>query len=497
MTVIERTSSGSPGSPADWGFPIDVGLDPERCYAAARSRDARFDGMFIMAVRSTGIYCRPSCPAITPKRANVTFYRTAAAAQASGFRACKRCRPDAAPGSPEWNVRSDLVGRAMRLIADGLVDRHGVEGLARGLGYSARHLTRVLTEELGAGPLAVARAQRAQTARTLIETSSLTMTEIAYAAGFGSVRQFNDTIREVYGASPTELRARAGDRATSSAAGSVTVRLATRAPFHADDLFRFLAARAVPGVEHAEPDGPRYARSLDLPHGHGTVDVTPGGTTYLLAEFRLTDWRDLAPAVQRVRRLFDLDADPIAVDAALGTDPVLRPLVEARPGLRVPGSVDPFEALVKGIVGQQVSVAGARTVVGRIAAAIGEPLAVEHRHLTHLFPRPDAVAAADREVFPMPGARALALQGAGAAVAAGTVRFDDPRPVVAEQLLALRGVGPWTAAYVLMRGLADPDVFLPTDLGVRQALDRLGRGADPERWKPWRSYAVHHLWSSL
>jgi AraC family transcriptional regulator of adaptative response / DNA-3-methyladenine glycosylase II len=476
----------------------DIVLDPDRCYAAASSRDARFDGMFIVAVRSTGIYCRPSCPATTPKRRNVTFFRTAAAAQSGGFRACKRCRPDAAPGSPEWNVRGDLVGRAMRMIADGVVDRHGVDGLARGLGYSPRHLTRVLTDELGAGPLAVARAQRAQTARTLIETSALTMTEVAHAAGFGSVRQFNDTIREVYGVNPSDLRARAGSR-TPGPIGVVTVRLATRPPFAADQLFAFLAARAIPGLEYVDVGGPvaHYARALSLPHGHGTVDVSPGGVSHLTAEFRLTDWRDLAPAVGRVRCLFDLDADPVAIDTALGGDPSLAPLVAATPGLRVPGSVDPFEALVKAIVGQQVSVAGARTVVGRLVAALGVPLAVAHPHVAATFPTPRAIASADRSVFPMPGARAATLQLAAAAVESGAVTFDAARAAVAEQLLALRGIGPWTANYVIMRGLGDPDVFLPTDLGVRHAIGALGRHPDPERWKPWRSYALHHLWGTL
>lgn len=480
---------------------IDYLIDPDRCWRAAHSRDARFDGVFIVAVRTTGIYCRPSCPATTPKRANVEFFRTAAAAQGAGFRACKRCRPDAAPGTPEWDVRGDVVGRAMRMIADGVVDRAGVDALARRLGYSTRHLNRVLTDELGAGPLAVARAQRAQTARVLIETTGLAMAEIAFAAGFGSVRQFNDTIREVFGMSPSDLRARTGT-AAAAPAGAVTVRLPTRAPFAAGHLHGFVAARAVPGIEHVS--GAVYSRSLDLPNGHGTVDVRlaggrpPAGTTaFVQATFRLADWRDLAPAVTRVRRTFDLDADPVAIDAALGADAVLGPLVAATPGLRVPGSVDPFETVVRAVVGQQVSVAGARTVVGRLVTSLGTPLTVGHPHLTHVFPTPAAIAAAPREAYPMPTARAATLQRVAAAVATGEVAFDADRQVVAQQLQALRGIGPWTAGYVVMRGLGDPDVFLPTDLGARQALAALGGGADPERWKPWRSYALHHLWSSL
>lgn len=467
-------------------------LDHDLCYSAVHSRDARFDGMFITAVRTTGIYCRPSCPATTPKRGNVTFFRTAAAAQGAGFRACKRCRPDAAPGTPEWDVRGDLVGRAMRMIADGVVDRDGVDALARRLAYSTRQLNRVLTDELGAGPLAVARAQRAQTARTLIETSTLGMTEIAFAAGFGSVRQFNDTVREVYGASPTELRA--GRR--REPASSVTVRLTARGPFAVDELFAFLGARAVPGCEHFA--GGVYSRALGLPHGHATVAVQRApGTRDLQATFRLSDWRDLQPAVTRIRRLFDLDADPIAVDSALAADPALAPLVAATPGLRVPGSVDPFETLVKAVTGQQVSVAGARTVVGRIVAALGEPLTVPHDHLTHVFPTPEAIAKAPREAFPMPASRAATLQSAGAAVAVGDVTFDADRATVNDQLRALRGIGPWTADYVVMRGLGDPDVFLPSDLGVIHAVRALGGAPDPARWKPWRSYALHHLWHTL
>jgi AraC family transcriptional regulator of adaptative response / DNA-3-methyladenine glycosylase II len=312
------------------------------------------------------------------------------------------------------------------------------------------------------------------------------------------VRQFNDTIREVYGASPSELRERAGSR-TPGPTGVVTVRLATRPPFAARQVFAFLNARAVPGVEYADLGGPvpQYARAMSLPRGHGTVDVAPGGENFLTAQFRLADWRDLAPAVGRVRRLFDLDADPVAIDTALGRDPLLEPLVAASPGMRVPGSVDPFETLVKAIVGQQVSVAGARTVVGRLVATLGAPLAIEHPHLSSTFPTPAAIAAADRTVFPMPGARAATLQGAAAAVESGTVTFGADRATVAEQLLALRGIGPWTASYVVMRGLGDPDVFLPTDLGVRHAVGRLGAQLDPERWKPWRSYALHHLWETL
>jgi AraC family transcriptional regulator of adaptative response / DNA-3-methyladenine glycosylase II len=472
-------------------------LDPDRCYRAAQSRDARFDGWFYVAVRTTGIYCRPSCPAVTPKRTNVDFYRSAAAAQQRGFRACKRCRPDASPGSPEWDIRGDLVGRAMRLIADGVVDREGVIGLSRRLGYSVRHLNRILTDELGAGPLALARAQRAQTARTLIETTDLGMTDIAFAAGFGSVRQFNDTVREVFAAAPSDLRQRTQRGAATVDAGSVPVRLPARRPFAGAQLLDFLGQRAVPGVERF--DGTTYARTLALPHGHGTVELR-NAVDHIDATFRLVDWRDLAPAVGRVRRLLDLDADPLSVDEALSSDAALRALVEFRPGLRVAGSVDPAETLVRAIVGQQVSVSGARTVLGRITAAIGEPLQLVHDGLTHVFPSMERLQSAGPEALPMPASRADTLRRVGHLVATGELDLDPgvDRAALVDQLVAVRGIGPWTAQYVVMRGLGDPDIFLAGDLGVKHALAAFDlETAASERWRPWRTYAMHHLWATL
>lgn len=472
-----------------------LALDPDRCYRAAQSRDARFDGWFYVAVRTTGIYCRPSCPAITPKRSNVEFHRSAAAAQLSGFRACKRCRPDAAPGSPEWDARGDVVARAMRLIGDGLVDREGVEGLSSRLGYSARHLNRLLNAELGAGPLALARAQRAQTARILIETTDMTMTDVAFAAGFGSVRQFNDTVREVFALAPSDLRSRRGHSTSIGDAGTVSVRLAVRQPCDTASMFRFLADRAIPGVEIATGD--RYERVLSLPRGLGSVAVRPGDGA-LHATFRLQDWRDLAPAVGRIRRLFDLDADPVAVDSVLGSDPILAPLIAARPGLRAAGSVDPHETLVRAIIGQQVSVAGARTVTGKLAKAISVP--VTFGSLTHAFPSMAAIAAADPSVFAMPTSRAATLQRVAERSVAGDLELDPgtDRHEIVERLCAIKGIGPWTAQYVVMRGLGDPDVFLDTDLVVKHAMTALGVDESAtECWRPWRTYAMHHLWATL
>ncbi|PID96988.1 MAG: AraC family transcriptional regulator [Actinomycetales bacterium] len=476
-------------------------LDPERCYRAAQSRDARFDGWFIVAVRTTGIYCRPSCPALTPKRENVEFYPTAAAAQAHGFRACRRCRPDAAPGSPEWDARGDLVARAMRLLGDGVVDREGVSGLAARLGYSERHLNRLLTEQLGAGPVALARAQRAQTARTLIETTELRLTDIAFAAGFGSVRQFNDTIRAVFAEAPRDMRRHAG-RTGAQAAGSVAVRLAARAPFDAVGVLGFLGQRAVPGVETW--DGASLARTLVLPHGHGTVTLAADPPTGVRASFRLADWRDLAPAIARVRRLLDLDADPVAVHGVLEPDPALGRLARQRPWLRAAGSVDPEETLMRAILGQWVSVAGARRAAAELVEQHGDPLGVAHPTLTRVFPPlarlSNSSTTPEPVELPVGGIRGLALRSAARGVADGHLVLDPgiDRAAARTQLLAVPGIGPWTAAYVLMRGLGDPDVFLDTDHGVRRAL--AAADLDPgaaSRWRPWRSYAVHHLWASL
>jgi AraC family transcriptional regulator of adaptative response / DNA-3-methyladenine glycosylase II len=480
-------------------------LDDERCYRAASSKDARFDGVFFTAVRTTGIYCRPSCPAITPLRKNVEFFRTAAAAQQHGYRACKRCRPDASPGSPEWNVRADVVGRAMRLIADGVIDREGVGGLAQRLHYSERHLNRMLTEEVGAGPLALARAQRAHTARLLLETTDLPITAAAFAAGFASVRQFNDTVRTVFASTPTELRRAARNRRGHEPAvpGSISLRLPFRPPFHAEGVFAFLGARAVPGVESW--DGETYSRVLDLPHGLATVALTPADT-FVHCTLRVEEWRDLNAAVQRCRRLLDLDADPEAVDAMFGADELLGPLVRKAPGRRAPGHVDGTELAVKAILGQQVSVAGSRTIAARLAQAHGRPLVAAVGSLTHAFPTADVLAAIDPRELPMPASRQRALVGLCAALAGGDVVIDPgaDRAELEAQLLSLPGIGPWTAGYIAMRGLGDPDAFLPTDLGIRRALEGLGGDGSPraaaalaERWRPWRSYALHHLWGSL
>ncbi|MGR0320029.1 AlkA N-terminal domain-containing protein [Agromyces sp. ZXT2-3] len=496
-------------------------------YRAMLARDARFDGQFITGVHSTGIYCRPSCPAAPPKPTNVTFYRTAAAAHEAGLRACKRCLPDAVPGSPEWDLDDDLAARAMRLIADGVVEREGVPGLARRLGYTPRHLTRVLTAELGAGPLALARAHRAQTARALLTSTSMRVSDVAFAAGFGSIRQFNDTVRAVYERSPLELRASArarrgrlagtapatapvpssADGAADAAepgpdgAGVVRLRLPARPPFDAAGVFAWLATRALDGVEVAAPD--RYERTLALPTGPSLVrlaSVEDGAA--LDVEAHLASLADLAPLVARVRRLFDLDADAEAIDAALAADPVLAPAVAATPGIRMPGSLDPHELVVRALVGQQVSVAAARTALTRLAADLGDRVELGGRTRT-LFPDASAIAEHGAEVLRGPAARIRAIVDVCGRLASGdlVVAPERERGELRADLLAVPGIGPWTAGYLAMRVTREPDELLVSDLALRNGAARLGLPSDAKTlasrgaaWAPWRSYASMHLW---
>src|ERR1019366_6359519 len=455
--------------------------DVEQCVRAVQSKDARFDGWFFTAVVTTGIYCRPSCPVVPPKPENMRFYPSAAAAQQAGFRACKRCRPDASPGSPEWNERADLVARAMRLIADGIIDRDGVPGLAASLGYSVRQVERQLRAELGAGPLAIARAQRSQTARLLIETTSLPMAGVAFAAGFASIRTFNDTVLEVFALAPTELRRRAGS-GSRGAPGVLTLRLPFRAPLCPDNLFGHLAATAVPGVEEWR-DG-AYRRSLRLPHGPGIAALRPG-SEHIGCQLALTDLRDLSIAISRCRRLPDRSADPVAVDDLLRGDPVLAPLVAKAPGRRVPRTVDARELAIRAVLGQQVSTAAARAHAARLAAAHGEPVDDPAGGLTRLFPSMTALAA---------GALAAGIIDLGV----GTDWHEARR-----RLSALPGLGPWTVETIAMRALGDPDAFAPADLGVRAAAGRLGLPAAPAALtaraaarRPWRAYAVQYLWAT-
>ncbi|MCU1514103.1 MAG: DNA-3-methyladenine glycosylase 2 family protein [Microbacteriaceae bacterium] len=464
-------------------------------FLAMSSRDARFDGQFISGVHSTGIYCRPSCPAMTPKPANVTFYRTAAAAHEAGLRACKRCQPDAVPGSPEWNLHDDLASRAMRLIADGTVEREGVPGLADRLGYTSRHLGRVLVHELGAGPLALARAHRAQTARVLLASTGLSIADVAFAAGFSSIRQFNDTIQAVYETTPSALRARRSVATEQGAATAITLRLPTRAPFDGPGLMRFMSDHAITGVE--EGDDTRFRRLVRLPGGIADVELSLDGPTAVICTAKLDTLADLSTLVSRIRRVLDLDADSAAIDESLARDDVLAPFVAARPGIRLPGTFSPEEALFRTMIGQQISVAAARTVLGRMTAALAEA--------PGLFPTPVQIAERGHEVLRGPAPRVASIIGVARALAAGDLVLDVGMPSgeLAARLTAMPGVGPWTAGYLAMRVLGNPDVLLSTDLVMMASAARLGlpataRGlaAYGERWAPWRSYAGLQLWSA-
>jgi AraC family transcriptional regulator of adaptative response / DNA-3-methyladenine glycosylase II len=483
----------------------DPGTFAER-YRAMSSRDPRFDGQFIAGVHSTGIYCRPSCPAMTPQEKNVSFYRTAAAAHEAGLRACKRCQPDAVPGSPDWNLTDDLAARAMRLITDGVVERDGVPGLASRLGYTPRHLTRVLTNELGAGPLALARAHRAQAARTLLASTDLSVADVAFAAGFSSIRQFNETIASVYETTPTELRRLArrgrfatpqGDAMTGDADGpdagtAITLRLPARGPFDGAGVLNYLADHSIPGLE-AVTNGV-FERTVRLPGGLARLAVRLDGPTAVSVTARLDRVSDLSTLVARVRRLFDLDADAVAIDEALGRDEVLAPLVTAVPGIRIAGAMDAEEALFRTLVGQQVSIAAARTVLGTLTRELGTD---------GLFPTAAQFAERGHEVLRGPATRVATIIGAAEAIVDGRLRLDVGQSTedFTAGLVALPGIGPWTAGYLAMRVLGNPDVLLTTDLVLQQSAAALGIPSKPRdlerhgaRWAPWRSYANLHLW---
>lgn len=471
-------------------------------YRAISARDPRFDGQFVTAVRTTGIYCRPSCPARTPKSANVTFYSTSAAAHEAGYRACKRCLPEATPGSPAWNLRGDATARAMRLIASGVVEREGVRGLAGRLGYSSRHLTRLLTAELGAGPLALARAHRAHTARMLLVGTDMPIADVAFSAGFASVRQCNETIREVFEMTPGQLRAtrRAAPGAAEGAVqGAIDLLLPYRPPIDAAGLFAWMAARALPGVEVATSTS--FSRNLRMPGGPARMQIHQDPTGALRLRAGVTRLGDLAPLVAIARRLFDLDADPGAIDDSLSSHPELAPLVARIPGIRMPGAADPHEMLIRAMVGQQITVAAARTALSALAEQLGERL--DDGGL--LFPTMAAIAEHGAEVLRGPAARIRAITGAAAALADGslTLTVGDDAAEQRAALLAMPGIGPWTADYVRMRVIGDPDVFLPGDVAVRAgaaASGLPGEAAPLTAWAartaPWRSYLAAHLWAA-
>jgi AraC family transcriptional regulator, regulatory protein of adaptative response / DNA-3-methyladenine glycosylase II len=477
-----------------------MNFDRPSCYRAMRSRDRRFDGRFFVGVRTTGIYCRPVCPAPTPKFENVEFYACAAAAEDAGFRPCKRCRPETAPGTPAWVGSPAVVARGLRLIRAGALDDADVGNLAARLGVGARQLRRLFETHLGASPAAVARARRVHFARALLDQSDLSVTAVAFAAGFRSVRQFNHAVRATFRESPRALRRR---RTAAPTAGEpLALRVAYRPPLDWEALLGFLALRLTPGVD-AVRDG-RYHRTVAVGDAVGSITVEPvAGEAALLLRVRLAECAGVQELVERVRRLFDLDADPREIGAQLARSPALHAQVVAAPGLRVPGAWDPFEIAMRAVIGQQISVRAATTLIGRLVAAFGARIDAGDG-LTHLFPRADVLADADVAAIGLPRTRAATVRALAAAVAHGEPVLDAAcsYETVVERLCAIRGVGPWTAQYIAMRGLGEPDAFPAGDLGVRKAL---GNGAGPlapaaverlaEAWRPWRAYAVMHLWN--
>jgi len=485
-------------------------LDPDVCYRALRTRDRRFDGRFFTGVRSTGIYCRPICPA-RPRRENCTFFACAAAAQEAGYRPCLRCRPEASPGTPAWLGTSATVTRGLRLIGEGALDTGSVGQLAGRLGVGDRHLRRLFVEHLGASPLAVAQNRRILFAKKLLDETTLPLAQVAFSAGFSSVRRFNDTLRRTYACAPRELRRRSRQRTPSGDDSELTLKLAYRPPLHWPALAGFLAARAIPGVESVSRTA--YCRSIRIDGVRGILEVRPGeGDDHLRVRIRLSDTQALIQVAERVRHLFDLGADPTEIAAHLRLDPILRGSVRRRCGLRVPGAWDGFEFAVRAILGQQVSVAAASRLAGRLVETYGEPLdgacaAAEcDPELRFFFPRPDALADADAARLGVPRTRAKAIAALSRAVAdkkitlAATAEPEETKRAIQ----ALPGLGPWTAEVIAMRVLRAPDAFPASDLGLRRALSP-GPSLVPSRevsaraepWRPWRAYAAMHLWQNL
>ncbi|HEY3858486.1 MAG TPA: AlkA N-terminal domain-containing protein [Gammaproteobacteria bacterium] len=470
-------------------------LDFEACDRARLARDPRFDGRFFIAVKTTGIYCRPICPAPTSKQCNVAYYPSAAAAAEAGFRPCLRCRPEAAPGTPAWLGTSATVRRALRLIHEGALDRESVDELAARLGIGSRHLHRLFIQHVGASPLAVAQTRRLHFAKHLIDDTRLAMTDIALASGFGSLRRFNDAFRSTYGRAPRDLRR---ERRSAAVDDALRLRLAYRPPYDWTAIRDFLGIRAIPGVERVAGDS--YARSVSVGGKLGWIEVRPVPKVDALElAVHGLGAESLFVVVTRVRQMFDLSADPADVRAVLKRDPLFMPLLRKRPGLRVPGAWDGFEIAVRAVLGQQVSVAAARTFATRIVTAHGIALAAPVEGITHLFPGPEILGQGDLSKIGLTGARVKTLKALAVAVRDGAVDFADAEGLRGS-LLSVPGIGPWTAEYVAMRGLSDPDAFPAEDLVLRRIasptrpLTTAQLRQRAEDWRPWRAYAVLQLW---
>ncbi len=505
-------------------------LDAHRCYRAVASRDARFDGRFFTAVKTTGVYCRPICPAPTPKRGNVRFFACAAAAEAAGYRPCRRCRPETSPGTPAWLGSSATVSRALRFVNEGALDAsNGVEDLAARVGVGERQLRRLFREHLGTTPIAVAQTRRLHFARKLIDETRLPITQIAFHAGFTSIRRFNSAMQTCFGRTPSELRRLSESHDGSSRNGGVTLRLPYRTPYNWRGLLDYLRPRATPGVEVIGEDS--YRRTIEIGETQGVIEIRPQERTNALAlKLNVCGLQHLTQIVERTRHIFDLGADPLQIETQLAADPFLRPLLKRWHGLRVPGTWDFFELGVRAILGQQVSIKSATTMAGRLNRAFGTTLnGTGHRGLTHLFPRPEILREADLSKIGLTPARGQAINALAAAACDGRLDSNASKnpEEIAKRLRALPGIGEWTAQYVAMRALGEPDAFPAGDLGLRKALARyretqeacaLGtravrsRRTDArekptlsareveriaERWRPWRAYAAMLLWHSL
>jgi len=482
-------------------------LDHEACYRAISTRDARFDGRIFAAVRTTGIYCRPICPARTPKRENVTFYPTASAAQEAGFRPCLRCRPESSPDLAAWRGTSNTVSRALALIAEGALDGEAVDALAERLGIGERQLRRLFRQHLGASPIAVAQTRRVLFAKQLIVETTMPMVEVALASGFSSIRRFNATFHTLYQRPPRELRRSrlVGDE--QMGAEGITLMLPYAPPYDWDAMIGFLAARAIEGIE-AVDGNKRYRRSIALDGVQGVISVEPDerapGLRVTISFPRIAS---MATIVRRLRRIFDLSADPLAIGEDLARDPLLAPFVARRPGLRVPGAWDGFEVAVRAMLGQQITVTAALKLAAKLVAAYGEPLRPTYGDsLTHTFPTPERIAQADLRSVGMPAARAEALSSVARVAAAdpSLFRLTQTLEDAIAKLRSQRGIGEWTAQYIAMRVLREPDAFPAADIGLMRALTPLG-GSRPsardvlaraEAWRPWRAYAAQHLWTA-
>ncbi len=479
-------------------------LDHDACYRAVCARDARFDGRFFTAVKTTRVYCRPVCPAPTPLPENVVFFPTAAAAQEAGFHPCLRCRPETAPYMGAWRGTSNTVSRALGLIELGALDDGNVETLAGRLGVGERQLRRLFHRHIGASPVGVAQTRRVLLAKQLIHETDLSLAEIAFSAGFGSIRRFNETFLNLFGKPPRALRQRSVESPKGRCGDRISLRLAYQPPYDWQSIEEFFRRRAIAGVEVVEPG--HYRRAIQVDGVHGILSVRPSAGNALDVTVRIARLSALPAIIARVRRMFDLTADPTVINAHLSEDPVLAPLVQARPGLRVPGAWDGFEAAIRAVLGQQISVPAAVRLAGRLAATHGDVLAKSEDGLTHVFPSPEVLAVADMSVLGMPGRRKQTLAAVARAVLADRHMFETGGELddAVRRLREIPGIGEWTAHYIALRQLHEPDAFPAADIGLIRAMEALeGRPYSPaalldrsKSWRPWRAYAAQHLWAT-